>query len=91
MTKLLLTIAGILILIEVFFLNQLAGGGRSVSAIDSTIEELQEKNARLEQQVASASSLLFIEQKAKESGFVEPRVSSYIDLGTLPIALVENQ
>lgn len=87
MTKLLLSIAGILTLVEVIVINQLAGSGHSVSAIDTQIEKLQEENAIIEQQVASASSLLLIEQKAKEYGFTEAKPSSFIHLDSdLPIA-----
>lgn len=91
-TKTLPILAVLLIIAEVIATNQLAGLGETVTGIDMRIESLREENALLAQQVASVSSLIMIEQKAKEYGFTEAKPSSYINLDEhLPIALVGNQ
>lgn len=87
MTKILPLLAVFLIIAQVFATNQLAGLGETVTGIDMRIESLREENALLDQQVASASSLIMIEQKAKEYGFAQAKPSSYIHLEEdLPIA-----
>ncbi len=90
--KLLPIVAVFLIIAEVVATNQLAGLGEAATGLDMRIESLREENAHLSQQVASASSLIMIEQKAKEYGFTEAKPSSYLSLDEhLPIALVGNQ
>ncbi|EKD63204.1 MAG: hypothetical protein ACD_51C00317G0002 [uncultured bacterium] len=92
MIRFLPIVAIVFLIIEVIFINQLAGMGEKVSAYDVAIDKLQEENALLEQAVASASSLLLIEQKAKEYGFTESHPTSYIHLDDeLPLALKESQ
>jgi hypothetical protein len=83
-------VAGILMVIEIVITNQLVGGSRQVRLADSSIDVLRQENALLEQQVASASSLLTISVKAKEAGFVEPAKSQFLTIAPseLPVALV---
>ena len=67
--------------------NELASLGQSVGELDDRIEAAREVHELLGQEVASASSLLAIEEKAKELGFVEPTKTSYVTLSDLPLAL----
>ncbi len=71
---------------QIWITNELAGLGASVHDVDVRIEAIKEENALLTQQVASASSLLLIEQKAREMGFVDPDKSSFLLLSDLPLA-----
>lgn len=80
-------IALILVIIQVVVTNQLVGLGEYVTDIESRIEATVAENEILRQKVASASSLLLIEQKAKEQGMTEPNATSYMPLDTLPLAL----
>lgn len=76
-----------LAVLQVAMINELAGLGRSVSILDAKIDSARASNELLVQKVASSSSLLAIEVKARENGFIEPTQSSYISFGNLPIAL----
>ncbi len=77
----------ILVIVQVVVTNQLAGLGADVTDIETRIEATVAENEILRQQVASASSLLLIEQKAKEQGLTEPQATSYLSLDPLPLAL----
>lgn len=63
----------ILILAEFFVTNHVAGLGGNVGEIELKIAAIREENERLRQEVASASALLSVSQRAKELGFVEPK------------------
>ncbi|OGG11279.1 hypothetical protein A2Z00_02220 [Candidatus Gottesmanbacteria bacterium RBG_13_45_10] len=82
-------IVAMLIVIEIVMTNQLVGSGREVSQIDSTIEALTQENEILHQEVASASSLLTITEKATVMGFVDQSKARYLTVGSeqLPVAL----
>lgn len=86
-------IAGLLVIVEIVLTNQLAGGGRTVLAVDGSIDELREQNAILEQKVASASSLLTVAAKASDLGFVEPAKTQFISIAPseLPVALANQR
>ena len=62
-----------LILAEFFVTNHLAGLGGNVGTIDQKIVQLREENELLRQEVASASALVAVSQRAAELGFVEPK------------------
>jgi cell division protein FtsL len=81
--------AGVLAVIEIVFINQYAGTGHTIYAIDSAINSLTYENTVLEQRVASASSLMTIAAKAKDMGFSEPAKSQYltVTLEEQPVAL----
>lgn len=81
----------LLILVQIFLTNELAGQGGKAGEIDARISLLEEENERLTQEVASASSLLRIEEKAREMGFVEASKTSYLFVGDLPIAFGQKQ
>lgn len=79
----------LLIIVELVWSNTLVGGGREVSAMDLKIAALRQENERLEQKVASSSSLVTISAKAKEMGLVPPTKAQFVMIGgeTLPVAL----
>lgn len=81
--------AGVLTVIEIIIINQYAGTGHTIYAIDDTINSLTYENTVLEQRIASASSLMTIASKAKDMGFTEPTKSQYltITLEQQPVAL----
>ena len=61
------------ILAEFFVTNHLAGLGGNVGLIDQKIARLREENELLRQEVASASALVTISDRAVQLGFIEPR------------------
>ncbi|MBI5619716.1 hypothetical protein HY950_02025 [Candidatus Gottesmanbacteria bacterium] len=75
------------ILVEFLLTNHLASLGREVRIIDEHISQVREENERLVQDVASASSLLTVTERAKELGFMES--AEYLTIGTnqFPFAL----
>jgi len=80
----------LLVIGELVWTNTLVRSGRDVTATDLAISELRRQNEELAYQVASASAILTIAQKAKEAGFVTPLPSQFVMMGgeTLPVALV---
>lgn len=81
-------IAVVLAICELVVSNQFVGSGKEIRTVDTSIDVIRSENAKLEQQVASASSLLTISAKAKEIGFVEPKPSQYLTIAPsqLPVA-----
>ena len=75
----------VLIIIEIIVTNELVHYGKSVQAIDRQIDTVAQENERIAQNVASASSLIAIEQKAKSLGFIS--ASAPIVLGQEEFAL----
>jgi hypothetical protein len=86
--RLLPIVAVMLAVIEIVLTNQLAGSGKAVRSVDLTVDALRQENELLTQRVASASSLITIYARAKESGFIEPAKSQYITIvpEQLPVA-----
>lgn len=82
-------IAMLCIVLEIVLTNRLAGSGQEVRSIDMAIDGIRTENELLEQQVASASSLLTISTKASELGLVPPLKSQVLTMtpGELPVAL----
>jgi hypothetical protein len=60
----------LLILVEITITNELVHFGKSVQAIDIKIDTIQQENEQIAQRIASASSLVAIEQKATAMGFL---------------------
>jgi hypothetical protein len=85
--------AGVLAVIEIILINQYAGSGAQIYALESTVSSLRKENNILEQRVASASSLITIGAKVKDMGFVEPEKSQYLTIAPdeLPVALYNPQ
>ncbi len=57
-----------LVVVEFLVTNELAGFGRKVAEADRSIEAVREENQLLSEKIASLSSLLIIDQKARELG-----------------------
>lgn len=55
---------------QVVILNRDSTAGENLVKIGSEIDQVDKENQRLSQQIASASALITISQKAKELGFV---------------------
>lgn len=58
----------LLVVVELLVTNELAGFGRKVAEADRFIEAVSEENQLLSEKIASLSSLLIIDQKARELG-----------------------
>lgn len=86
-------LAGILAITEIIFINQFVGSGQKILAVDTSIDSMTFENSLLEQQIASASSLVTIEVKSKAMGFTEPTTSQYLTIAPeeLPVALQHPQ
>lgn len=59
----------LLLVVEILVTNELAGFGRKVAQADRAVDTLKEENQLLQEKVASLSSLLTIEDKARALGF----------------------
>lgn len=82
--------AVLFILIEIFLTNELAGLGKRVRLVEEQTDEVMQNNAILEQRIASASSLLVIEQKANEHGFMNAG-AQYLSISPLELPLASRQ
>lgn len=60
----------VLVLLVCIVSNELAGAGKNTLSLDQTILSLQSQNELLNQQLATQTSLITIETKAKELGFI---------------------
>ena len=80
--------AASLIVIEIVLVNASAGWGTKVQKIDMNIDAVQQQNNLLEQNIASASSLMTIAAKSEEMGFITPSNSQFVTIsdGQLPVA-----
>lgn len=79
--------AVILVVFQVYMTNRLVAAGKELRSVESAISQAREENERLVTEVASASSLLTLRQKAAEYGFVEPSRDKILTFPeTLPVA-----
>lgn len=87
--RLLPVIAVFIVVAKILLTNQFVPSGKQVRALDIAIDTVRAQNEILEQQVASASSLVAVSQKASEIGFVEPTKSQLLTVSGdhLPVAL----
>jgi len=76
----------VLLILQVIVSNRLATTGLKISQIETNIEKLRQGNADLNQQIASASALLTIQDEAKKLGFVKTSKPVYLSQD-LPVAL----
>jgi cell division protein FtsL len=60
-----------LFVLNVFTANNTIDYGKKLSELDQRVAKLTNENETLSQEVASASALITIDQKARELGFVE--------------------
>ncbi len=83
-------VAIFLVIIAIMLTNHLATSGAEIRDIDAAIEHVEHQNDLLRQEVASASSLRSISQRASQMGFVEALDASkfvIIRSHELPVAL----
>jgi cell division protein FtsL len=81
----LLSIAAILVVIQVILLNRFSTIGDKLSNMDITIHKIGEQNSQLSEKIASASSMVAISDKAKKIGFAPS--ANIISLSSpLPVA-----
>lgn len=85
LSKILPLITIVLIGLYVFATNELVGVGRTIHDVDRTTEAIQAENEMLSRQVASASALSVIEEKAGNLGYVKP--SNFVTIGEEAVAL----
>ena len=78
-----------LLIVRIVVANALASSGEKLRQTDATINILTEENELLVQHVASLSSLVAIEVRAKELGFIEPTKEQIITIAQdqFPFAL----
>lgn len=74
----------ILIVTEIFATNELVSEGRKIHDVDLKIETVSNENDLLASQIASASALATIQQKAKDNGFIKP--ANYLTIGPETVA-----
>ena len=85
-------IAILLIVIQLIWSNTLVGSGRFVTSVDLQIAAIRQQNGLLEQEVASASSLMTIVTRAQEMGFIEPKSDQFVMIdGQTPVAFSRPQ
>ncbi|RJR15544.1 hypothetical protein C4579_01875 [Candidatus Microgenomates bacterium] len=84
--RLLTIISVVLMVLQVIVSNRLANMGLQISQTDTEIQSITQENTDLRQKIASASSLLTLEEKAQELGFVIPSQPVYLSKD-LPVAL----
>ncbi|HUD19703.1 MAG TPA: hypothetical protein VMR81_04640 [Patescibacteria group bacterium] len=87
--KIIPVVIAVFAIIEIFCINELAGSGKVVESVDNSIASLRQENDLLDQQVASASSLMTIASKSQLVGFIVPNKSQYLTVTSdeLPVAL----
>lgn len=78
-------LAIILIIFEIVATNEFASVGTKIRTIDVAIDRLRDENELLHSQIASASALIAIEQKAKDLGYKIP--ADFITMGQETVAL----
>ncbi len=76
----------ILLIIQVLVSNNLANYGTTISKIEIEIGDLTQENQLLEEKIASASSLMTLNEKAKKIGFVKV-VNPHYFSNQIPVAL----
>jgi len=71
--------------------NNLAQDGSTLKEITSKVDTLAFENERLEQEIASASSILEIQKKAVASGFIEAKQFLTLAQGQYLVALTQKR
>ena len=74
----------LLLVVEILVTNELAGFGRKVGDANRAIDALKEENQLLQEKVASLSSLLSVEEKARALGFTT--IPTVVSLGYEDVA-----
>jgi len=76
----------ILIVSQILLTNELAGAGSKIQNLDTEYEMLVMENERLNQEIASASSLVTVKEKARTMGFVEGKSYLTLSESQFPVA-----
>jgi len=85
-------VAFILIISQIILSNELAGARGVIRTFDSNIATLTEEHDILSQQVASASALTTISQKALLVGFIAPTKTNVVSIdGSYSVAVASSQ
>lgn len=63
-------VAVVLLVVEMLVTNELAGFGRKLAETNKAVDAIKEENQLLQEKVASLSSLITIEEKARTLGFI---------------------
>lgn len=66
-------LVAVLFILQIAFSNDLAGTGTEVKSLEHKIELVRAENRTLAHEVASASALLAIRERAGTMGLVEPK------------------
>ena len=90
-TILLPIIATGLFVSQIIFTNNLAEDGSTLKAITANVDTLAFENERLEQEIASSSSLLEIQRKAVAGGFIEAKQFLTLAQGKYLVALTQKR
>jgi len=61
----------VLLTVKVYYSNQLAVSGAAVNYSERRAQQLEKENYQLENEISLKSSLVYIENKAKEAGLVK--------------------
>ena len=76
---------------QIIFTNNLAQDGSTLKEVTSKVDALAYENERLEQEIASASSLLVIHEKAATGGFIEAKNFLTIAQGKYLVSLTQKR
>lgn len=77
----------LLIVVQVIVSNELATLGKRMGALDSAVSFQRDLHETLETEVASASSLLTLRQRALAEGFHDPKAAQIVSLpAEIPVA-----
>lgn len=80
-----------LFFVQIVFTNNLANEGSILKTVTAKAETLAYDNGQLEQQIASASSLLEVQKKACAMGFIEAKHVMTISQGQHLVALSQKR
>lgn len=83
-------LALVIILSEIIVTNELAVYGDKLNELDAQIEVVTDDSLRLQQKIASASSIIVISSKAEEMGLVKANDFISVTSDEFPFALLPN-
>lgn len=78
---LLWTFLGVEVVLHVFFAISRVTSGSRIKELENEINVLSEKESLLESEFVKSSSLLRLEENAKNLGFVKPKDRLYVGVG----------
>jgi len=84
-TKALLLTFFLLMVVQVIVSNRLSTAGAKIATIEEEIKKIEEENELLQKEIASASSLLTLQERARLLGFIKT-TSTFNLFEELPVA-----